>query len=53
LIPVVVLTASGEVLLAQQAYALGARSFLTKPISAHDFKETMGEFEERLHGPFG
>jgi CheY-like chemotaxis protein len=47
LIPVVVLTASGEVLVAQQAYALGARSFLTKPIGANDFKETMGKFEER------
>jgi len=40
-IPVFVLTASGEVLVAQQAYALGARSFLTKPIRAHEFQETM------------
>ena len=44
-IPVVVLTASGEVMVAQQAYALGARSFLTKPIGANDLKETMGKFE--------
>jgi CheY-like chemotaxis protein len=41
LIPVVVLTASGEVLVARQAYQLGARSFLTKPIAANEFKETM------------
>jgi CheY-like chemotaxis protein len=40
-IPVVVLTASGEMVVAQQAYALGARSFLTKPIGANEFKETM------------
>jgi CheY-like chemotaxis protein len=40
-IPVVVLTASGEVMMAQQAYALGARSFLTKPITANEFKETI------------
>ena len=50
LIPVVVLTASGEVLVAQQAYALGARSFLTKPIGANDFKETMVKFEGRPDG---
>jgi CheY-like chemotaxis protein len=45
-IPVVVLTASGEMMVAQQAYALGARSFLTKPIRVNDFKETIGKFEE-------
>jgi CheY-like chemotaxis protein len=47
LIPVVVLTASGEVMVTQQAYALGARSFLTKPIGVNDFRETMGKFEDR------
>jgi CheY-like chemotaxis protein len=41
LIPVFVLTASGELLAAQYAYELGARSFLTKPLNAKEFRETM------------
>jgi CheY-like chemotaxis protein len=48
-IPVFVLTASGELLAAKNAYALGARSFLTKPLKANEFKETMvttGKFEK-------
>lgn len=40
-IPVFVLTASGEPLAAQYAYELGARSFLTKPLKASEFKETV------------
>jgi CheY-like chemotaxis protein len=40
-VPVVVLTVSGEPLVAQYAYELGARSFLTKPIKANDLTETM------------
>jgi len=51
-IPVVVLTASGEMMLAQQAYALGARSFLTKPIGVNEFKETMGTFESLLSSAY-
>jgi len=46
LLPVVVLTASGEVQAAQYAYQLGARSFLTKPLRANEFKETMGKLQE-------
>jgi CheY-like chemotaxis protein len=49
-IPAVVLTGSGEVVLAQQAYALGARSFLTKPLNPTELKhtmDTMGHFENR------
>lgn len=48
LIPVIVLTVSGEVPLAQYAYQLGARSFLTKPLTATEFKNTIGKFEEAL-----
>ena len=47
-VPAVVLTGSGEVVLAQQAYALGARSFLTKPLNPTELKhtmDTMGQFE--------
>jgi CheY-like chemotaxis protein len=40
-IPVVVLTASGEWKLMQEAYTLGARSFLTKPLTANEFKNTV------------
>jgi FixJ family two-component response regulator len=36
-----VLTGSGEVVVAQQAYALGARSFLTKPLNSDELKHTM------------
>jgi CheY-like chemotaxis protein len=45
LIPVVVLTVSGEVQVAQRAYELGARSFLTKPLTANEFRNTMDKFE--------
>jgi CheY-like chemotaxis protein len=40
-VPVVVLTGSGEMLVAQQAYALGARSFLTKPLHPTELKHMM------------
>jgi len=46
-----VLTVSGEVSLAQYAYQLGARSFLTKPLTANEFKNMIGKFEERLREP--
>lgn len=42
---VVVLTASGEVPLAQYAYQLGARSFLTKPLTAGEFENMIARFE--------
>jgi CheY-like chemotaxis protein len=45
LIPVVVLTVSGETLVARQSYALGARSFLAKPLKPDDFKETIRKFD--------
>jgi CheY-like chemotaxis protein len=48
LIPVVVLTVSGEVPLAQYAYQLGARSFLTKPLTANELKNMMKKFESHL-----
>ena len=48
LVAVVVLTVSGEVSLAQRAYKLGARSFLTKPLTANDFKNTISKFENAL-----
>ena len=47
-IPVVVLTSCGEIELAQRAYALGARSFLTKPLGAKDFENMMHELEQWL-----
>jgi CheY-like chemotaxis protein len=47
-IPVVVLTVSGDVLVAQYAYEIGARSFLTKPLKAKDFKETIGKLDDWL-----
>jgi CheY-like chemotaxis protein len=40
-LPAVVLTATGAVMVARQAYALGARSFLNKPISGAEFLEMM------------
>ena len=46
-VPVVVLTGAGEVVMAQQAYALGARSFLTKPLNPIELKhmmDTIGNF---------
>jgi CheY-like chemotaxis protein len=47
-IPVVVLTSCGEIELAQRAYALGARSFLTKPLGAKDFENMMHEHQQWL-----
>ncbi len=41
LIPVVVLTASGQVPMAHLAYQLGARSFLTKPLAAGGIPECL------------
>jgi len=40
-VAVVVLTGSGEVVVAKQAYALGARSFLTKPLNPTELKHMM------------
>jgi CheY-like chemotaxis protein len=45
LIPVVVLTVSGEVELVRRAYELGARSFLTKPLTINDFVNLMSRFD--------
>jgi CheY-like chemotaxis protein len=47
-VPVVVLTGSGEVVLAQLAHALGAHSFLTKPLNPTELKhmlDTIGNVE--------
>jgi CheY-like chemotaxis protein len=46
MIPVFVLTVSGEVPMAQYAYELGARSFLTKPLKTDDFSNTIRKFED-------
>jgi CheY-like chemotaxis protein len=51
LIPVFVLTVSGEVPLARYAYELGARSFLTKPLTASEFSNTIIKFEDCLAQP--
>jgi CheY-like chemotaxis protein len=40
-IPAVVLTGSGDVPVARQAYTLGARSFLTTPMKAGEFMEAL------------
>jgi CheY-like chemotaxis protein len=45
-LPVVVLTVSGEPMVAQRAYELGARSFLTKPIKAHDLAGIMAALDD-------
>jgi two-component system response regulator len=47
-LPVVVLTSCGEIELARRAYALGARSFLAKPLSMEDFKNMVNEFQQWL-----
>jgi|ERR1700722_1044547 len=47
-IPVVVLTACGEIELAKRAYGLGARSFLTKPLGVKDFENMIHELEQWL-----
>ncbi len=46
LLPVVVLTVSGEPVVVQRAYELGARSFLTKPIKPDELREVTGRFQE-------
>ncbi len=45
-VPVVVLTVSGEMALAQRSYELGARSFLTKPLKSSDIKDTLSKFSD-------
>jgi CheY-like chemotaxis protein len=45
-LPVVVLTVSGEPHVVQYSYYLGARSFLTKPITAIEFKATIAELQD-------
>ena len=51
-VPVVVLTGSGEMIVAQQAYALGARSFLTKPLNPTELKHMMDTISMKFaHGP--
>lgn len=50
LIPVVVFTASGDWQLAQQAYSLGARSFLSKPLRANEFKDTIAVIDQWARG---
>ena len=50
-IPVVVLTSCGETESAQRAYALGARSFLTKPLGLKDFENMVREFQPWLVPP--
>ena len=41
-LPVIVLTVSGEMGLVKRAYALGARSFLTKPLQAIELANAVG-----------
>ncbi len=50
-IPVVVLTSCGETESAQRAYALGARSFLTKPLGLKDFENMVRNFQPWLVPP--
>jgi CheY-like chemotaxis protein len=45
-IPVVVLTVAGQVHLAQFAYQLGARSFLTKPLTEDEFRNTISALKD-------
>ena len=45
-VPVVVLTVSGEMTLAQRSYELGASSFLTKPLKSSDLKDTLAKFPD-------
>jgi CheY-like chemotaxis protein len=46
ILPVVVLTVSGEPVVVQRAYELGARSFLTKPIKPDELREITSRFQE-------
>src|SRR5580658_7173013 len=46
ILPVIVLTVSGEPHVVQYSYYLGARSFLTKPITAIEFKATIAELQD-------
>jgi len=53
-LPVVALTGSGEMQVAQRAYAFGARSFLAKPLNPNELKHMMdaiGKFEHWLEPP--
>jgi CheY-like chemotaxis protein len=45
LMPVVVLTVSGEMLLARRSCELGASSFLTKPLKGEELRDTMEKFK--------
>jgi len=47
-IPVIVLTGVGEMQRAGRAYALGARSFLTKPLRRHDLGNAVRGLQERI-----
>jgi len=44
-IPVIVLTGTGELNMASRAYALGARSFLTKPLQRVELENAVRGFE--------
>ncbi len=48
LVPVIVFTSCGEIELAQRAYALGARSFLAKPLGVEEFENMVREFQQWL-----
>jgi CheY-like chemotaxis protein len=47
-VPVIVLTVSGEVQLVKRAYALGARSFLTKPLGANELRNAVCGLQDWL-----
>lgn len=47
-IPVIVLTGAGEMALAKRAYALGARSFLTKPLRTVELANAVGGLQDWL-----
>jgi len=47
-IPVIVLTGTGEMELAKRAYALGARSFLTKPLRTIELANAVSGLQDWL-----
>lgn len=47
-LPVIVLTVSGEMSLVKRAYALGARSFLTKPLGANELQNAVNGLQDWL-----
>jgi CheY-like chemotaxis protein len=47
-VPVIVLTGLGEVQMAVRAYALGARSFLNKPLQAQDLDNLVQKLQQWL-----